>query len=113
MIPAGHLDPRTHARRADPDTSHEAAARLSDKTTILRNLLDAFMDGPLTADEAALVAGYAPTSGAWRRVSDLTVRGLVEDTGDTRPGVSGRPQMVRGITEAGRQAWREAHPGAR
>jgi hypothetical protein len=97
----GEADPRTHARRNDPATSHLAAARLSPKHTILRALLEAFTDGPLTADEAAMVAGYAPAAGTWRRVSDLSGRGLVEDTGQTRMGTHGRPQMVRAITAAG------------
>jgi len=96
------LDPRTHARRTDPGTSHDAAAQLSQKRTMMRRLLAAYAIGPMTADEASHVCGYTPRDGAWKRVSDLAALGLIEDTDVTRPGRSGRAQMVRRITDDGR-----------
>jgi hypothetical protein len=94
------LDPRTHARKGDPDTSHDAASKLSDQTTMMRTLLIAFTDGPLTAEEAADWCGYDPWASS-KRVSDLALAGYIEDTGLRRPGESGREQIVRAITDKG------------
>lgn len=81
--------------------------------------------GPgLTADEAAQVAlSLDPTArlgGSWRRISDLGNAGLIEpavvvgtSSPVTRPGDSGREQVVWQITPAGREllaSWREATP---
>lgn len=96
----------THARTDDPDTSKAAAARLSDKATMMRKLLKCFSVRSLTSDEAVWLAGYLPADGAWKRVSDLAAKGLIEDTGERRPGDSGRAQMVRRITDKGREALR-------
>lgn len=98
------LEPRTHARHHDPRTSHEAAAQLSDKQTMMRRLLWAFLAQPLTAEQAADACGYGAESGAWKRVSDLANRGLIEDTDATRLGRSGRSQIVWRITNNGRNA---------
>lgn len=94
-------EPRKHARRGDPDTSHTSAAMLRPKARMMRRLLVEFARDPLTSDEACERAGFVPADGAWRRVSDLSVAGLVEDTGCRRIGRSGRPQMVRAITDEG------------
>lgn len=102
--PLFDLDPLTHARTGDPDTSHTAAVRLSDKRTMMRTLLVAFNRRPLTSEEAADICGYDASSGAWKRVSDLHQLGLIEDTGLRRVGRSGRAQMVRRITGDGRAA---------
>lgn len=89
------LNPRTHARAADPHTSHTAAARLTDKTTMLRALTAQYHNGAeLTAEEAATRAGYTPADGAWKRISDLLNQGVLEDTGRTRKASSGRSQRV-------------------
>jgi len=96
------LDPHTHARTTDPDTSSAAARRLSDKRTMMRRLLRAFEAGDSTAEEVAARCGYTAADGAWKRVSDLRNAGWVEDTGHRRPGSSGRQQMVLAITDAGR-----------
>ena len=100
------VDPRTHARSTDPVTSHDAAARLSDKATMMRRLLRAHYARPLTAEEASDLCGYDAADGAWKRVSDLANAGLIEDTGQRRTARSGREQVVRAITEAGREALR-------
>lgn len=103
----GKPDPRTLARSADPQTSHDAAARLDAGRagTIRRRLLVQFGRFPnLTADEATSAAGFEPADGAWKRVSDLINLGLIEATGDTRPGSSGREQRVLRVTDAGREA---------
>lgn len=100
----GPLDPRTHARSADPWTSHAAAERLAKKTTMLRRLLYAYAARPMTAEEAAEYCGYSAEDGAWKRSSDLAARGLIEDTDTARPGRSGRLQIVRRITDEGLNA---------
>lgn len=95
------LDPRKHARRSDPDTSHDAAAVLGPKDRMMRRLLAEFAKEPLTAEEASEAAGYTPADGAWKRVSDLVRAGYVADTGYRRRGHSGRNQIVRAITIEG------------
>src|SRR5262245_45406436 len=95
------LDPHTHARTEDPDTSHTAARRRSDQTALLHALLRPFTREPLTCEQAANRAGIDPER-ASKRVSDLVRLGLLEDTDDRRTGSSGRPQIVRRITTAGR-----------
>lgn len=97
------LDPHTHARTSDPETSHIAAEVLSDKTTMMRRLLGAFVDHPRTAEEAAKICGYTAEDGPWRRVSDLTNAGLIYPTGQIRSGSSNRPQAVHAITLEGEE----------
>lgn len=100
------LDPHTHARTSDPRTSHAAAHRLAHRETMLRRLLVEFERYPagLTAEESSTFAGYTADDGAWKRVSDLALRGWIEDTGRNRIASSGREQIVRRITAAGRKA---------
>ena len=96
------LDPRAHARRTDPDTSHAAAAQLSAKDHMMRRLLAAYLAaGDLSTDEAVSRAGYTARDGAWKRVSDLAGLGYLIETGERRTGSSGRKQLVRRITDAG------------
>lgn len=103
--PLFDLDPHTHARTGDPRTSHAAARRLAARETMLRRLLAEFARYPdgLTAEEAAAFAGYTPADGAWKRVSDLALAGWIADTGRNRTASSGRDQIVRRITDAGRR----------
>lgn len=99
---------RELARSDDPETSHAAARTLSGKAgTMRRTLLEAFdRRGPMTPEEVSLVAGYGAADGAWKRVSDLKTNGLIEPTGETRPGSQGREQAVLAITTLGRSALR-------
>ena len=84
------------ARTTDPDTSHAAGDQLSksNRETMCGRLLAQIRLRPLTAEQAAEAAGYAPQDGAWKRVSDLRNAGLVVDSGLRRPGRSGRSQIV-------------------
>jgi hypothetical protein len=110
--PVEDIEATALARASDPDTSQEAAAKLSAGRagTMKRELLYAFggflehPPTPLTAEEAATRAGYKAEDGAWKRVSDLLSLGLLEDTGERRTGSQGRRQRVLRITEAGRRA---------
>lgn len=101
QLPLFSLDPRTHARTDDPDTSRAAAHALGDQAARMRRLLAAFAVGPMTAEEAADAAGFGPEEGAWKRVSDLARLGLIADTPQRRTGRSGRAQIVRAITADG------------
>jgi predicted ArsR family transcriptional regulator len=96
------FDPKSHARRGDPDTSHAAARTLRVKT-LMRELLLLFgtYDG-LTNQEAADLLGME-FHRVSKRLSDLDNLGFIEDTGRRRAGRSGRAQMVRQITDAGRR----------
>lgn len=106
-------EPRELARTTDPDTSHAAAASLDAGRagTMRRKLLDAYGERheALTAEEAAERAGYTKADGAWKRVSDLIRSGLVRDTGERRPGTSGRDQRVLRITDVGLKVWARGH----
>lgn len=95
------IEPGRHARRTDPETSHEAARQLSNKVTMMRRLLGTFAQAPRTASEAIARAGYGPEDGAWKRVSDLKRLGLIRDTGLSLPGPFGRRQRVLAITHDG------------
>lgn len=81
-----------HARLDDPDTSH-AAARTVDPRALAGRLLAAITDRPSTVEEAAASTGIDRWA-ASKRVSDLRIGGLVEDSGVRRPGASGRAQIV-------------------
>jgi hypothetical protein len=103
------LDPSTHARTTDPSTSHAAARRLTDKATMMRNLLLTFSRAGyegLTAEQAGHRSGYSAWDGAWKRVSDLKRAGWIEPTGDTTGAISGRQVDVLRITEEGRKQLR-------
>jgi hypothetical protein len=73
-------------------------------------LLAVFASHPrgLTAEEASTLAGYGAGVGPWKRVSDLEYEQLIEraktpDGKDqVRTAASGRAQLVRVITSAGR-----------
>jgi len=97
------VEPATLVRLEDPETSHAAARKLDGKAKRTR-LLKVFEVGNATSEEAAALAGFGPADGAWKRCSDLKNLGLIAPTGTTRPGSSGREQMVLAITDAGRAA---------
>ncbi len=92
-------DAAAHRRNSDPDTSHAAAEAAGSKrqlgiaARLYRAFADAYPFG-LTADEAARRAGFTRADGAWKRCSDLKRQRAVYDTGQRRPGESGRDQAV-------------------
>ena len=96
-------------RTGDPDTSRQAAHSL-DTTSMRAALLAVFASHPrgLTSEEASIAAGYGAGAGPWKRVSDLEYEQLIEraktpDGKDkVRTAASGRTQLVRVITCAGR-----------
>ena len=90
------------ARRRDPATSQAAATRLRPNTQLAR-LAVAYRDGGnLTDDEAGTLSGLRQQgAGYWKRCSDLRKAGIIEATGDTRPGASGEQQRVCRLTAFG------------
>lgn len=94
-------DPRAHARRGDPSTSHQAAAQVnvSDQA---RRVLFAYASGQALLDvEAYRRAGYTSASGLHQRCSDLRQAGLIERTGQKAQTPSGRLGYLCRITEVG------------
>lgn len=96
---------RTHARRDDPVTSHEAAKLSairagSTKHKILKALTGVF-EPPLTFEAVAYYAQISEGS-AWKRLSDLKREGRVavaDEDGTTRAGARCSRYV---ITELGR-----------
>lgn len=98
---------RTHARLADPVTSHEAAKLAavragSAKHKILRTLSHIY-EPPLTFEAVAYYAQISEGS-AWKRLSDLKREGrvaVVDENGTTRAGARCSRYV---ITELGRES---------
>lgn len=100
---AAGIGPRT--RRSDPQTSRDAAASLTpealgrEQGRVLRAI--SMHAGEAIRDQVAMYLS-ADRSCVSRRITDLRDLGLVEDSGRTRPGPSGRQQTVWCLTDAGR-----------
>jgi len=104
--PGAALGPSRRYRHADPVTSRAAAESLTpealgkEQGRVLRAI--SMHAGEANRDQ---VASYlsADRSCVSRRITDLRDSGLVEDTGRTRPGPTGRQQTVWALTDAGRR----------
>lgn len=100
---------RTHARTTDPSTSKAAAASLDVRSQLTKYeeaFRYAYTNGQgLTAEEAAHASGLGTDGGNYtKRVSDLINRGIIEPTGETRRGSSGRKQRVlKYVSQADRE----------
>jgi len=94
------------ARKHDPQTSKMGERAVatrgpSQKARLLAEYVKAGAPG-LTADEAGERTGMvAARAGYWKRVSDLIRAGLIEPTGETRPGLAGELQRVCRVTAEG------------
>jgi hypothetical protein len=91
------LSPRPHARRTDPATSHDAARSIHGSAEALTARLYAVLArrGPMTRSELTAAAGQKLSDyQVSKRVSDLKNAKLIVDTGQTRPGPTGRMQTV-------------------
>lgn len=89
-------DPHEHHRVDDPDTSKAAAHSISPVSAdaIMGILLSALkIHGSRTQAELAAWLGLRDAQ-VWKRLSDLKNRGLIVPSGLTRPGPSGRQQIV-------------------
>lgn len=95
-----------HARRTDPDTSHEAAASTKITKQALR-VLNAYRGGmALTDHEAYQNSGFSLDIGHGQRCSDLRKSGLIERAGRGRS-PAGKAAYVCVITQAGFRYLRE------
>lgn len=100
----GHTIP---ARATDPQTSHAATRAIVVRAGTQRHyLLAQFAAGDHLTDEQAMEASpfVRPTSEYAKRCSELRDAGLIEPTGETRPGTAGPQRIVCRITELGRKA---------
>lgn len=103
------MDPRTHARRNDPRTSHAAASSINEAsaTSIMsRIVLDLKTNGPAHFSLIARRTGIESAS-VWRRVSDLLTADVIEPTGATAKGDTGRAQRVYRLKRRQEELFRE------
>jgi predicted ArsR family transcriptional regulator len=100
------------ARNTDPQTSHEAAARVSNTSATQRTILQ-LLAFPRSDEELVRafeelaksgLADYASPSGIRTRRAELTDMGYVEDSELRTKTASGRTAIVWMLTEAGRNA---------
>ena len=86
-----------HARRSDPSTSKEAAKVLTgtNATKLEEKALNAIRcnGGRAIADEVERLSGERWNS-ITPRLSSLRRKGMIRDSGQKRPGASGRKQIV-------------------
>jgi len=98
------FDYGTHARRSDPDTSHEAAESI-DISAQARIILNSYAvsNRPLLDYDAYYIAGFPPNARDGQRCSDLRHRKFIERTGDRAQTPSGKSGHLCRITQAGRE----------
>jgi hypothetical protein len=86
------LDPHTHARATDPETSHAAARSIASTAkhhvAQIARVLRTLPDGG-TKDELAARLPFGEHE-VGRRLPDCEKAGVARRRGDTRPGCSGR-----------------------
>lgn len=101
----GELYSPPAARKTDPETSHQAAARvrpnaLNDRNHVL--VVHSHHPNGLTDFELAKLCDRQQTSAGKRR-GELRDSGMIRDTGERRNAPSGSPAIVWRITEFGMQ----------
>jgi hypothetical protein len=106
--PAADPAPAAHARRADPETSHAAAASLTPGTlrASQAEVLTILRQGPMHDQRIAQTAlawhSKQSPSGLRTRRAELVAAGLVEDSGRREILPSGRSSVVWRLTAKGR-----------
>lgn len=111
-----HVEPpeRAHARRDDPETSHEAAASVASETIRLtqRRILEC-LSSIGSQDDPAIEQWFwgsdyeqPSSSGLRTRRSELVAKGLVRHSGEYGRSKTGRRTRLWEITEAGRRRLR-------
>lgn len=85
-----------HARRTDPETSHDAAASVPNIRKSQELILTILSRCPQTDEEifSHLPSGVMSPSGARTRRSELVAAGRVIDTGERRRTISNRRTIV-------------------
>jgi hypothetical protein len=90
-----------HARRSDPDTSHEAVASINITEQALI-ILRSYGDGrPLLDIDAYRRAGFPPHACDGQRCSDLRRAGFIKRTGERATTPSGKSGYLCQITQSG------------
>ena len=88
--------PEKLVRKNDPDTSHQAAAKVD--TTKLEelvyNTIKSFGQKGCISDDVLSLYSHLPYSSVTARYKALMQKNLIEDTGERRSGKSGRSQRV-------------------
>ena len=103
MVAWIHQQLEARARSTDPDTSHEAARSIGEMTGKRQAVLDIIRAIGRGTDEDFVDAYHATTapqqsaSGIRTRRAELTLMGLVVDTGERKVRRSGRGAIVWGI----------------
>ena len=104
MRPATLFDqPWLHARRSDPDTSHQAAAKAIGNSPLRSSVLHVHALHPagLTDDELKQLLPDAHPGSVAKRRKDLHTVGYVRQSDETRPTRYNSPAIVWIITERG------------
>jgi hypothetical protein len=88
-------DPKFLVRKDDPDTSHAAAQTVnsSDLEKLVFETIKRFADG-CTQDDVLALNPTKPYSSITARFRALLDKGFIEDTGERKPGRSGKPQRI-------------------
>ena len=103
MVAWIHQQLDARARSTDPDTSHEAARSIGEMTGKRQAVLDIIRAIGRGTDEDIIDAYHSSTapqqsaSGIRTRRAELTLMGLVVDTGERKVRSSGRGAIVWGI----------------
>lgn len=102
---------RTHDPKTSKISGRIAATRgTSHRVLLLAEFAKAGITG-LTSDEAGERSGLRERRACyWKRISDLEAEGLLEPTGDLRPGFSGELQRVHRITQKGMDVFKQKEP---
>ena len=88
-------DPKLLVRRNDPDTSHAAAhaVKSSELEKLVYETIKRFPDG-CTQDDVLALNPTKPYSSITARFRALLDKGFSEDTGERKPGRSGKLQRI-------------------
>ena len=88
-------DPKLLVRKDDPDTSHAAAqaVKSSELEKLVYETIKRFADG-CTQDDVLALNPTKPYSSITARSRALLDKGFIEDTGQRKPGRSGKLQRI-------------------
>ena len=97
------FDPKRHARKNDPVTSHKASEKAGglahQHCAEIKRVLDNVYPKGLNFEEIANRVGFTQTTQVSRRMVDLERQGLAVRTGETSPTSSGRQAQIWKATE--------------
>ena len=94
-LPIFGTDPRLLVRTDDPDTSHAAAhsVKSGELEKLVFETIKRFGDG-CTQDDVLALHPTKPYSSITARFRALLDKGFIEDTGERKPGRSGKLQRI-------------------